>query len=276
MTSGMIHQASIIVSFYNKIEWLKLVLAGLERQSNKNFEVLVSDDGSRKEVVDEIRNLESSYSFSIKHVWHEDDGWRKNIILNKAIVRAGSDYLIFMDGDCVPHRHFVKEHLKHAAFNYVLAGRRVNLPHSVTSKLTPALVQKGYLEKRGLLRSFWAQRNGLSSHNENGIYARLSFLQNWLTQKDTAVLGSNFSIHKKDILAVNGFDERYTSPAVGEDDDLELRLRNNGMKVKKLKHIAIQYHLFHKTLPYDDANWSIYNANKEGNVTYTPFGIEKR
>jgi glycosyltransferase involved in cell wall biosynthesis len=114
--------ATIIISFYNKIDWLKLVLAGLKRQSNQNFEVIISDDGSKPEVVQEIKRISSSYPFPVRHNWHEDNGWQKNIILNKSVVEAKSEYLIFIDGDCIPHRHFVREHLNHKTHNTILAG----------------------------------------------------------------------------------------------------------------------------------------------------------
>lgn len=267
--------ATVIISFYNKIEWLKLVLAGFKRQSHKNFEVIISDDGSKAEVVQEIEAFKNSYPFPIRHIWHEDNGWQKNIILNKSVVSAQSGYLIFVDGDCIPHRHFVREHINHKTANTILAGRRVNLPLSVTNKLTENIVEKGYLERLGLIKSFVEQAKGKSSHSENGIYAYFMCLRSYLNKKDRGVLGSNFSIHKHDILQVNGFDERYLAPAVGEDTDLEIRFRNNGGTIKTLKHLAIQYHLFHQTLPRPSINQAILQGNIEKRITFTPFGIKK-
>src|SRR5690606_23558383 len=91
------------------------------------------------------------------------------------------------------------------------------------------------------------------------------------------VLGSNFSLHKSCLLAVNGFDERYVNPAVGEDTDIERRLLRNGSTIKTLKFAGIQYHLYHKKLERKNYSESmkILEENDKGNVTYTPFGIEQ-
>ena len=104
-------KTSVIAAFYNNIQYLKLVLAGFERQTEKDFELIIADDGSNEEVVKEIESIASNYSFRIKHIWHPDKGFRKNKILNQAILTSESDYLIFIDSDCVPHSKFVEEHL---------------------------------------------------------------------------------------------------------------------------------------------------------------------
>ena len=104
-------KATIIAAFYNRIDFLKLVLAGLERQTEKNFELIIADDGSSENVVREINKIIPVHSFPIKHIWQEDKGFRKNKILNKAITESESDYLIFVDADCVPHRSFIEGHL---------------------------------------------------------------------------------------------------------------------------------------------------------------------
>lgn len=269
-------KVSLIISFYNKIEWLKLVLAGLERQSEKDFEVIIADDGSKEEFVAILKESFSQYSFPIQHGWHPDVGWQKNIILNKAVVIAQTDYLIFIDGDCIPHQHFIKEHLLHQQKGSVLAGRRVHLSSIITSKLSEKKVRRGYLEKRGFI---FLHLNKLISkdgeHIENGFYAPL-WLRTLINKKDKSIVGSNFSIYKSDLLAINGFDERYLAPAVGEDTDLELRLRNNGMRIKSIKHLAIQYHLYHLALERPSKNLAILEENARLNITYTPYGIKKQ
>ena len=268
-------KASIIISFYNNLTWLKLVLAGLERQSCQEFEVLIADDGSKVTVVDEFKSILPHYSFSIHHLWHKDKGWQKNIILNKAVVASSSEYLIFMDGDCIPHRHFVKEHLAHKEKNFALAGRRLHLSAPVTEKLTPEIISSGYLETKALLKLYWDKMtNKGCEHWENGLYAP-QWLRPHINKKDKGIVGSNFSVHKTDLLSINGFDERYLAPAVGEDTDLELRFRNNGMKIRSIKHLAIQYHLYHKTLHRPSENLSILANNKALNMTFTPYGIKQ-
>ena len=128
-------KTSVIAAFYNNIKYLKLVLAGLERQTEKNFEVIIADDGSAEQVVKEIESISSNYSFRIKHIWHPDKGFRKNKILNQTILASESEYLIFIDFDCVPHSQFVEEHLNEKQEDIVLTGRRVNLSKKITDKL---------------------------------------------------------------------------------------------------------------------------------------------
>ena len=268
-------KASIIISFYNKIEWLKLVLDGLERQSEKEFEVLIADDGSHAKVIKKLHAIIPLYSFKIKHVWHQDMGWQKNIILNAAVVTAKSEYLIFIDGDCIPHQHFVAEHLKNQSPQTALAGRRVHLSPAVTLVLTSKKIQKGYLEKRGFVKLYWDKIRGNGGvHLENGFYAP-TWLRSFINKKDKGIVGSNFSLYKSDLLAINGFDERYLAPAVGEDTDVELRLRNNGIRVKSIKHLAIQYHLYHRSLHRPSENLTILEDNKKAQISYTPYGIIK-
>ena len=88
-------KTSVIAAFYNNLHYLKLVLAGFERQTEKEFEFIIADDGSKEEVVKEIEKIASNYSFRIKHVWHPDKGFRKNKILNQAILVSDSIHLFF-------------------------------------------------------------------------------------------------------------------------------------------------------------------------------------
>ncbi|MBN1790354.1 MAG: glycosyltransferase [Bacteroidales bacterium] len=271
----MSFDASVIISFYNKIEILKLVLAGFERQSRKNFEIIIADDGSANPVVDELQQIMKVSPLRIKHVWHPDNGWQKNIILNRAIVAASAEYIIFTDGDCIPHRHFIKEHLLARETNHVLTGRRVLLSRRISEFLTVTRVKHGYLEKLLFPWMLIERMSGEGQYVENAVYVSWRCIRKRLNKKDRGLLGSNFSLHKADLLAINGFDERYLSPYVGEDTDLEFRLRLNACKFKHLKHLAIQYHYYHHRLEFNDSNYSILNDNKQRKTGHSPFGIIK-
>jgi len=270
-------EVSLIISFYNDIYWLKLILAGLERQSFTNFEVIIADDGSRPEIVREIEAVSASANFPVTEIWHEDVGWRKNIILNKAIIASSGDYLIFIDGDCIPHRHFIREHYLNRQKKTILAGRRVNLSSRVSAKLTPALVRKGKLEK-GLLFSLFLHKMLFKdgSHAENGVYLGNTWLKKKLNnKKKKGILGSNFSMYKEDMIALNGFDERYVLPAVGEDTDVNHRAIFAGYEIRTLKHLAIQYHKYHEKLERSSKNTEILEMNIAERKGYTKYGIRK-
>jgi glycosyltransferase involved in cell wall biosynthesis len=268
-------EASVIISFYNKIDVLKLVLSGFERQSQKNFEIIIADDGSNNLVFNELQHIIAGSPLTIKHVWHPDNGWQKNIILNKAIVEASAEYIIFTDGDCIPHRHFVKEHISAKENNQVLTGRRVILSERISKFLTLNMVHRGFLENILFPWMIIERLFGNGQFVENAIYIKPGFIRKRINKKDRGLLGSNFSVYKNDLMAVNGFDERYLSPYVGEDTDLEYRVRLNGCKFKHLKHLAIQYHFYHTRLEFNDSNFSILDDNKKRGIAFTPFGIKK-
>ncbi len=266
-------KATLILSFYNKIDVLKLVLTSLELQSEKDFEIILADDGSRNDVVDDLKSLIEESPNIIKHCWHADTGWRKNKILNQAVRESLSDYFIFVDGDCLLHEKFVAEHLKYSEKGVVLTGRRVNLSKRATVKLTDTSIRSGYLGKPILLDSFYDNIKGNGKFFEHGFYFGSSKFGTWLNRKDKGILGSNFSLNREDFYAVNGFDERFTHPAVGEDTDIEHRLIRNGCRIQTVRNRAIQYHIYHKELPREEARLKLLHENDQGEVTFTPYGI---
>lgn len=265
---------SLIISFYNRIDYLKLVFAGLEIQSFKDFEVIIADDGSNELVVNQLKSLIHKASFNVKHLWQEDKGFRKNKILNRAIVESSSDYLVFIDGDCIPHSEFLNEHFKNREQKICLTGRRVNLSRRITEKLNEELVKQKFLEKN-LFLLFWDSIFGETVDFEKGIYIKSKKLREFINKKPRGLLGCNFSIHKKDILDVNGFDERYIHPSIGEDSDLQFRLELNGVKIKSLNNIAIQYHLYHKLQERKEINLKLFEEVKKSKIAFTPYGIKK-
>jgi len=268
-------KATVIAAFYNRIDYLKHVLAGFERQTDKSFEIIIADDGSREDVVAEIKEIITSHSFPISHVWQEDKGFRKNKILNKAITESESDYLIFIDADCIPHRSFIEGHLSFSNKNTSLTGRRINLSQKITNLLSEKNIRDGFLEnhflsliKDGLL--------GKSVDVEKGLYLRNKFLLNLLNRKKRGLLGCNFSLFKENLFKINGFDERYESPSIGEDSDVQFRLELSGVKIKSINHAAVQYHLFHNIRERLPTNLQLFEEIKQQKVAFTPFGISKK
>jgi glycosyltransferase involved in cell wall biosynthesis len=267
-------KATVIAAFYNRIDYLKLVLAGFERQTENNFELIIADDGSREDVVNEIKKSTSSYSFPIKHFWQEDKGFRKNKILNTAITESESDYLVFIDADCIPHRSFMEGHLSFSNKNTSITGRRVNLSQNITNQLSEKIIHNGFLEKK----FFLLIKDGLFGKSvdvEKGLYLKNKFLLNIFNRKSRGLLGCNFSLFKEDIIKINGFDERYEAPSIGEDSDVQFRLELSGVKIKSINHAAVQYHLFHKLQERSPKNLELFDEIKQQKDAFTPFGISK-
>lgn len=267
-------KASIIISVYNRMDFLKLVLAGFEIQTEKDFELIISDDGSNEAFVKELQELQQRSTLNIVHNWHADDGFRKNQILNKSVVMARAPYLIFVDGDCIPHPAFVAEHLACAQADTCLAGRRMDLSERITRQLTPEKIRQGYLQSvTTTIGMFTDYARMKLFHVMNGIYIKNGLLRKFFNRKERGLLGANFSLHKSDLVAINGFDERYITPTFGEDSDIELRLRLNKVQIKPVLNIAVMYHCKHKLLPRLDASKAIYELAVQENRAFTPYGI---
>lgn len=269
-------KASVIISVYNKLEFLRLVLAGLEIQTEKEFEVIVSDDGSNAAFVTALEEVITRSPLRIIHNWHEDTGFRKNKILNSSVMLATAPYLIFLDGDCIPHPEFVKEHLLNAASDACLAGRRVDLSQRLTDSLTANKIKNGFLQSIGftgkMLSDFFAAK---LFNFKYGIYLKNPLLRRFFNRKEKGLLGANFSIYKAALLAINGFDERYHLPTFGEDSDVEFRLRLNGVKIKTVLNMAVAYHCWHKLLPRPEESKKLYEQVVKDGVAFTPYGIQK-
>ena len=268
---------SIITGFYNKIEWLEKILEALRIQTFRDFEVVIADDGSRQEVVERIGELQSQSPFPLQHVWHEDDGWRKNIILNRAVVAARAEYLVFIDGDCIPEPHFVEEHYSYRLPHTVLSGRRVLMgPRGTTYLMAQPLTARRF--GFGLFCALLSDTlHGYKTRMEHMFHISTpTFRRLLLKDRERFILGCNFSMHKADLLAVNGFDERFLYPGYGEDIDLWYRLGRDGVRTLSRRGLLIEYHCFHKRFDTNYApNQELMRKNNEAGITRTPYGIEK-
>jgi cellulose synthase/poly-beta-1,6-N-acetylglucosamine synthase-like glycosyltransferase len=241
-------KATILIAFYKRLDFLEKIFEGLKNQSQQEFEVIVAEDDISPLTIDFISKHKQNQPYIIKHVSQEDKGFRKNKILNEALKVSSSENIIFLDGDCVPHRHFVKQYCLHIKKGTAYFGRRVMLSEIFTSKL---LKKEGirYLQISYLIFSD-------SKQIEDALYIP------WLkkTQKEyRGIWGCNWGISKKDLFEVNGFDEDYVYASVGEDNDIEWRLRLYGIQFKTLKHKAIVFHMYHKE-NYNNEAFLVNNA----------------
>lgn len=235
--------ATIIISVYRDAEALRVILAALKMQSEQNFAVLVSEDGESAEIAQVTAQAQAQFP-ELLHLTQADEGFRKNRALNRAILAAPNDYLIFIDGDCVPHPHFIRGHVAWAERGIVNCGRRVELgPHfSQQLRARPGETLTEYAGTLGYLwRARAMHRDGIKNY-ELGFY--LPWLQRWF-RKPTTIMGCNFSMYRDELIAINGFDEDYRSPGLGEDSDINIRLKKLGLRMLSNKLVALQYHLHH-------------------------------
>ena len=268
---------SLIISFYNKTELLQKVLESIALQTMQDVEVVIADDGSGPQAAAFIEHAAHSYPFPIRHVWHEDKGWRKNAILNKAVMAAKSEYLVFIDGDCLLERHFLEEHYASRKQGEVVTGRRVLLTPKTTEYILAKPLTPHRLGAPLFFRLLWETIFGhQKTQLEQKIRLPKGLRRLFIRERKRYILGCNFSLYKEDLLGVNGFDERFQYPGYGEDIDLEFRLARKGIFAYSRKCQLVQFHCYHQHFDTDYApNKALLQENTDNNVTYTPFGIRR-
>jgi glycosyltransferase involved in cell wall biosynthesis len=266
--------ASVIFTTYNHPKWLEKTLWGFSMQSYRDFEIIVADDGSGQETRDVIESLKSQIDIPIRHIWQEDDGFQKCRVLNKAIVESQGEYLIFTDGDCIPHPDFVKNHVELARENTLLSGGYFKLPLEVSKAITRQDIldgkctRPGWLLKQGV--PFTPKIAKLFSHPAIGA------ILDALTITRATWNGHSSSTWKKHIRATNGFDERMQYG--GQDREFGERLMNMGIKPRQVRYRCSCVHLDHGrgyARPESIAkNRSIRQHTHANKITRTDHGID--
>jgi glycosyltransferase involved in cell wall biosynthesis len=246
-------RASLFLSTYEAPGPLALVCAGLERQSERDLEVLVCDDGSGPETGRVIEEFRARAAFPVFHLRQEHRGFRKCRILNEAARKAAGSVLIFLDGDCVPHRHFVRDHLEQQEAGRYLAGRRVELGERLSAWLTPERVRAGFFDRPRWPLLSSALRGESQAVNRSFRVSSARLRRLFRMDRVVDLKGCNYSVARVSLEAINGFDEEYEGYG-REDTDVELRLRNLGLAIKSLKGVALQFHLWHPRREFTPAN----------------------
>jgi glycosyltransferase involved in cell wall biosynthesis len=233
---------SVIVTTYNRPDALAAVLRGLSAQSDRGFEILVADDGSR----DETRALVDGHSrdapIAIRHVWQEDRGFRAGAARNRAAAQARGDYLLFLDGDCVPRPDFIARHRALAERGWMTAGNRVLLSEAFTREMLD-----GNLPIHAWSFAQWrtARRRGAINRTEPLRHLPLGPLRKLGSRRWQRVRTCNLGVWATDFRNVNGFDESFEGWGY-EDSDLAVRLINSGVRRKEGAYATAVLHLWHR------------------------------
>ncbi len=265
---------SLIIAVYNAVHYLEFIFEALKRQSFKDFEVIIADDGSGPAIKEFIERVRPQVDFPIQHLWHEDKGFRKNMMLNKCIQSAQTGYLVFIDGDCVPHRHFLADHLNNRKPNGVMCGRRVNFSKPITEALTLDDIRSGKFETLNLPLLLDGMK-ALSSNLEDALRFESNWFRVMLHRNKARILGCNFSVEKKLLEHINGFNEDYQAPGIGEDTDIAYRLELIGAKLYTLRYLAVLLHLYHPQTHVGETNKRIYERVVAERESICRNGIKK-
>lgn len=258
---------SLIIATYNWPEALKLCLNSVLRQTILPSEVIIADDGSDERTEKLIHDFTQKVSFPIIHEWHEDKGFRKTIVLNRAIRRASSPYIIQIDGDIIATPHFIEDHIRMAEEKCFIRGTRANL----NAEITISTLDKGKLSTTNKLQLIMKQPT-----NALRLYP---IIAKFATRKELSgrrVKGCNMSFWKKDLIAINGYDNNLQGWG-HEDEELSWRLVNLGRQKKIIKFSAIAYHLYHKQLSRKEEPYhrDFMQKIKEEKITRTNNGLEE-
>lgn len=265
---------SVIVSTYNQPSWLRKALWGFEQQTYSEFELVIADDGSGPETAEVIKEFQLRNRLAIVHIWQKDNGFQKTRILNKAIVASKGDYLIFTDGDCIPRGDLVKRHIEMRKDNHFLSGGYFKLPMDISEEIS-----ENNIIQQDCFRPVWLIEQGMKKnfkfHKLTASAGKEKFL-NWITPTKATWDGNNASGWRKDILSINGFDERMQYG--GEDREFGERLMNMGVKAVQARYSLVTAHLDHARgyVKHEmiEQNNRIRKETKRVKATRTLFGID--
>jgi len=233
------HTVSVMVSSYNQPRALRLVMAGFAAQDELPFEVVIADDGSDADTLGLVEEFRTTAPFEVRLVTQRHEGYRLQQILNKAVLESRGTQLIFCNGDCVPFRNLVAIHKAHYRPGTFCTAGRLRLTIEESRRLTSEGVSAGVHEDLLTLKRRW----WLSMAHCKNVARRLMGRQD-----QPSIRGCHFSIDRRPLLDVNGFDESYEGCGK-EDCDLRNRLQNAGFAGISLWHRAFVCHLDHQLDP---------------------------
>lgn len=258
-------KCSLVTPTYNWPEALELLLLSIKAQTHLPDEVIIADDGSREDTKALIARFQANFPVPLIHIWHEDIANRKPAIMNKAIAAARYEYIVEIDGDIIMNRHFVEDHLAMAQPGQYLFGSRVNiqqdaLPEIFSKKIIHFGFFSGGIKKRART-------------------LRIPFLMKMakpVNERSHKLRGCNMSFWRKDLIAVNGFNEGLTGWGI-DDSEMIQRLHNIGILGKRLKFGGIAYHIWHREQPkgHIALNQQIEEETTRKKITYIPKGIDQ-
>jgi len=234
---------AVIVTTYNRPDALRAVLEGYHAQEDREFILLVADDGSREDTAEVVTRFARSAPFAVRHIWQEDLGFRAAAIRNRALAAAGADYVVFSDGDCIPLPGFVAGHRRLAGRGWFVVGNRVLLSEGLTAR-----VLQGGMAVHGWGAFDWA---GARLRGEVNRLLPLfpvplpSFIRKWPGTRWEGAMTCNLAAWREDLVAVNGLDESYAGWGL-EDSDLVIRLLRSGIRRKSARFYAPVLHLWHR------------------------------
>ncbi len=257
--------ASVIIGTYNDANIIESTLAAFAVQSFRDFELVLADDGSDQDYSPVLAAWASRFAHGIQHVTQHKRGFRKARVLNRAVIVSRFDPLIVSDMDCLPHRDFVRNHLAYVKPGVAVTGRRTHVRRDVVR--SPEKILEGGLGF-GPLSLIGFRFRGKARIIEHGFISPILY-----ESHNRRLHGSNFSVCRRDIVAVNGWNEEFEGWG-DEDSDLGVRLQHSGVRLRNLRNKVIQFHLLHDRLPkVNPQNEELFTRTRVERTTRARIGI---
>jgi glycosyltransferase involved in cell wall biosynthesis len=240
---------SLVIATYNWPEALQAVVEACFRQSDRNFEIIIADDGSCEPTRLLVEDLIRRSPVPMRHVWQPDDGFRLAMARNRGILASTGAYVIAMDGDCVPQRDFVARHRALAERGWMITGSRILLNPSFSARV---LAGQADLQRLNLTETLRVRAAGginkaapllVKLPDMGRRRPRFSFRR---------IKGCNMAFWRSDLDRINGFDESFNGWG-HEDADVVVRLFHAGVLRKDGAYATEVFHLWHREAQRDQA-----------------------
>ncbi len=240
---------SLVISTYNRPDALAAVVEACFTQTDTDFEIIIADDGSGEATRACVQELAARSPVRLQHIWQPDDGFRLAMARNRGTIAASGQYMVFLDGDCIPQRDFIAQHRKLAQKGYMVTGSRILLSEAFTAR-----VLAEHIDLPGVSA---AAKLGLRLQGHMN-----KVLQMFLRLPDIGrakhrftwrrIKGCNLAMWRTDLETINGFDESFCGWG-HEDSDLVVRMFNAGIMRKDGAFATEVLHLWHREAKRDQA-----------------------
>lgn len=238
---------SVVITTYNRPDALEAVVKACFSQTDKNFEIIIADDGSAANTKDCIDRLRAASPVPILHVWQPDEGFRAAMARNRATLASSGDYVVFLDGDCIPQRDFIARHRALSRRGYLVSGSRILLSGGFTGRVLSGAVDLQH----------WGLGAKLKARAAGDINKVLQLMVRWPDAGRESkrftwrrIKSCNLGVWRSDLDMVNGFDQSFQGWG-HEDSDLVVRLFNAGVMRKDGAFATEVFHLWHKEAQRD-------------------------
>ncbi len=250
-------KTAFIVLTYNRPDALLAVLEGLALQCDSGHEVVIADDGSTSATLDALRASLPKFRCEVRHVWHPDTGFTASRSRNMGVASTAAEYLVFLDGDCIPNPRFAEGHAALRNQGCFVNGSRVLFSEQFTRKVLTGTVDIAHAQRADWLR--W-RLNGDVNKLTHLLHIPVAPFRTHSEFQWKGIRSCNFGVWRHDFLKVNGFDESFEGWG-HEDADLVLRLHNAGLARRNGYFATEVYHLWHRE------NSRINESQNRGRVT---------